>query len=538
MNERPAKFQLEQFRALNVAEIYGGQPVRSLANVTLNKVRTKFGVNIETEDGGTSYKVSASPQYTDTSVEAAVDALATFHEMIANSPSLSVNQILNKARIADILRNSGSAARRVAKEPKIFAKASFTKVSKPGTPPSVKPVLSKGMDGFNSIPAATIDRYQRFTLADLHAYLSRQNRDQYLAEFETKLGVRIELNDKGGFNVMLPKRHEGPLDFNLATQIATVLINLETRREKKEAITRQIIRHELNQVVAGRLTPTFAKENSGTTVQKETSRAVVLREATQEVFNVLSESAKKLITEIKLLPISARTENQKTVLNAGKKSDVAIIEAPAGTGKTILAVYTILEMLVRGEVNGLVITRPVVEAGERLGFLPGDQNQKMDPYLKPIYKSLMKLLMAGDIQKGNELLRKLMDAKIIEISPLAFMRGDEFEHKAALLDEGQNATWTQLKMFNTRLAVGGKILITGDPEQTDLVPASKSGFRHLINLFQKAAEPGFTVSRMTEADAVRHPKMSTLLKILSESPPQNYDPYAREPASNSTPSGP
>ena len=198
-----------------------------------------------------------------------------------------------------------------------------------------------------------------------------------------------------------------------------------------------------------------------------------------------------------------RSEKQKKYLRALKESEIVISTGPAGTGKTFLAVAVALTMLLEKKIERIILSRPAVEAGERLGFLPGDMREKVDPYLRPLYDSLYDLLDFEKIQKKIEI-------GDIEIAPLAFMRGRTLKNSFAILDEAQNATDTQIKMFLTRIGENSKIVINGDPSQIDLPNKSLSGLNRSKNLIGHLDE--ISVVDFDHTDVVRHPLVSKIVK--------------------------
>ena len=206
-----------------------------------------------------------------------------------------------------------------------------------------------------------------------------------------------------------------------------------------------------------------------------------------------------------------RSEKQKKYVRALKESDVVISAGPAGTGKTFLAVAVALTMLLEKKIERIILSRPAVEAGERLGFLPGDMRDKVDPYLRPLYDSLYDLL---DFEK----IQKKIEVGDIEIAPLAFMRGRTLKNSFAILDEAQNATDIQIKMFLTRIGENSKIVINGDPSQIDLPNKSLSGLNHSKKLLGHLNE--ISVVDFDHKDVVRHPLVSKIVKAYSD---QNTD---------------
>ena len=202
-----------------------------------------------------------------------------------------------------------------------------------------------------------------------------------------------------------------------------------------------------------------------------------------------------------------RSEKQKDYVRALKESDIIISAGPAGTGKTFLAVAVALTMLLDKKIEKIILSRPAVEAGERLGFLPGDMREKVDPYLRPLYDSLYDLL---DFEK----IQKKIEVGDIEIAPLAFMRGRTLKNSFAILDEAQNATDTQIKMFLTRIGENSKIVINGDPSQIDLPNKSLSGLSRSKKLLGHLKE--ISTIDFNHKDVVRHPLVSKIVKAYSD----------------------
>lgn len=197
-----------------------------------------------------------------------------------------------------------------------------------------------------------------------------------------------------------------------------------------------------------------------------------------------------------------RTPRQKDYLAQILNHDVTFGVGPAGTGKTFLAVACAIDALERESVERIVLTRPAVEAGERLGFLPGDLNQKVDPYLRPLYDALYDLM-------GFEKVQRLFEKQIIEVAPLAYMRGRTLNHSFIILDEAQNTTPSQMKMFLTRTGFGSKAVITGDPSQVDLPKGQNSGLMHAVSILKGV--PGVALTHLTSKDVVRHPLVARIV---------------------------
>jgi phosphate starvation-inducible protein PhoH and related proteins len=212
-------------------------------------------------------------------------------------------------------------------------------------------------------------------------------------------------------------------------------------------------------------------------------------------------------------PISPRSAGQKAYLDMLRSNDVAFGVGPAGTGKTYLAMAVAVAALLRGEVKKLILTRPAVEAGEKLGFLPGDLTEKVDPYLRPLWDALSDMLPA-------ERLQRMLERGVIEVAPLAFMRGRTLAGAYIVLDEGQNTTRAQMKMFLTRLGEGSRMIITGDTSQIDLPRPWDSGMIQAVELLNGVDRVG--ISHLSVRDVVRHPVVAAIIDA--------YDTAARQEA--------
>lgn len=210
-------------------------------------------------------------------------------------------------------------------------------------------------------------------------------------------------------------------------------------------------------------------------------------------------------------PVKAKTVGQKKYLEAIKKNTIVIGAGPAGTGKTYLAVAAAVRSLRAHEVSRIILTRPAVEAGERLGFLPGDLQSKIDPYLRPLYDALYEML-------GAESCARLIEKMTIEIAPLAYMRGRTLDDSFIILDEAQNTTPEQMKMFLTRLGNGSKVVVTGDLTQTDLPRGTKSGLSIAVQILKNIDD--IAVHEFTERDVVRHRLVQKIIMA--------YDKYDRD----------
>jgi phosphate starvation-inducible PhoH-like protein len=201
--------------------------------------------------------------------------------------------------------------------------------------------------------------------------------------------------------------------------------------------------------------------------------------------------------------IYARSANQDAYMRALERSELVFGIGPAGTGKTYLAVAHAAMLLERGLVERIILSRPAVEAGERLGFLPGDMKEKVDPYLRPLYDALYDMMPADKVERA-------IAAEVIEIAPLAFMRGRTLAHSAVILDEAQNTTQMQMKMFLTRLGENSRMIVTGDPSQIDLPAHTKSGLVEALKVLDGV--PNIVKVRFEDKDVVRHPLVAEIVR--------------------------
>jgi phosphate starvation-inducible PhoH-like protein len=245
--------------------------------------------------------------------------------------------------------------------------------------------------------------------------------------------------------------------------------------------------------------------NNGSIEQKD-----IISSLNKFMINEKVKNSSKNISDIIKTPkksVIPRSEKQKEYVRALRQSDIIISAGPAGTGKTFLAVAVALTMLLDKKIERIILSRPAVEAGERLGFLPGDMKEKVDPYLRPLYDSLYDLF---DFEK----IQRMIEVGDIEIAPLAFMRGRTLKNSFAILDEAQNATDTQIKMFLTRIGENSKIVINGDPSQKDLLNKRLSGLDSSKKLLGHLNE--ISVVDFDHSDVVRHPLVSKIVKAYSD----------------------
>ena len=229
----------------------------------------------------------------------------------------------------------------------------------------------------------------------------------------------------------------------------------------------------------------------------------------ENILNIKDETEKQLVFDQDIIVkgvngkiIKAKTTNLKKLVKESEKKDMVFAIGPAGTGKTYTSVALVARALRDKEVKRIILTRPAVEAGESLGFLPGDLKEKLDPYLQPLYDALRDMI-------PHEKLEGFIEKKVIEVAPLAFMRGRTLDEAFVILDEAQNTTHSQMKMFLTRMGMNAKFIITGDPSQVDLPLRQKSGLKEAMRILKDVQEIGFV--HLTEEDVVRHPVVRKII---------------------------
>ena len=257
-----------------------------------------------------------------------------------------------------------------------------------------------------------------------------------------------------------------------------------------------------NEIVKNAIVFLFDQFISNGTIEKKdiisSINKFMIEEKTDKIEYIIKTPKKSVIP---------RSEKQKKYVRSLKDSEIIISSGPAGTGKTYLAVAVALTMLLDKKIERIILSRPAVEAGERLGFLPGDMREKVDPYLRPLYDSLYDLLDFEKIQKRIEI-------GDIEIAPLAFMRGRTLKNSFAILDEAQNATLTQIKMFLTRIGENSKIVVNGDPSQIDLMNKSHSGLIKSKKILNKVKE--IKIIEFDHKDVVRHPLVTKIIQAYNK----------------------
>ena len=229
-----------------------------------------------------------------------------------------------------------------------------------------------------------------------------------------------------------------------------------------------------------------------------------LEEQQSEILNI----DKELICHtISGKPVKPKTLGQKQYVDLIKNNMIVFGMGPAGTGKTYLAMAMAITAFRNGEVERIILTRPAIEAGEKLGFLPGDLQSKVDPYLRPLYDALYQIM-------GSETFQKNMEKGLIEVAPLAYMRGRTLDNAYIILDEAQNTTPAQMKMFLTRIGFGSKVVVTGDASQKDLAPGTKSGLDVAIKVLKNVEGIGFI--NLTSKDVVRHPLVQKIVTAYEQ----------------------
>ena len=245
----------------------------------------------------------------------------------------------------------------------------------------------------------------------------------------------------------------------------------------------------------------------GENIGEQTVRYVIglVRSGREEKVEELTEDV--ICITAKGRPVKAKTIGQKHYVESIEKNTVTIGVGPAGTGKTYLAVAAAVAAFRSGEVNRIILTRPAVEAGERLGFLPGDLQSKVDPYLRPLYDALFEML-------GAETYQKYLERGNIEVAPLAYMRGRTLDDSFIILDEAQNTSREQMKMFLTRMGFGSKVVITGDVTQIDLPADKTSGLKEAVRVLKNVE--GVGICELTDQDVVRHVMVQRIIKAYDD----------------------
>jgi len=310
-----------------------------------------------------------------------------------------------------------------------------------------------------------------FTLEDLPNAAIREicgHHQSHLKIIEEELDVRLTLV---GSKIAI---QGGKADVEKAQKVLTSLAKLKAKKKKGATAVEPIDEKTIYQQI---------RNMSLDTDEQNQSPAVIIKTPLKQ--------------------IRGKTPNQNDYLNEVRNNDIIFGIGPAGTGKTYLAVACAVQALLNEDVDRILLVRPVVEAGENLGFLPGDIGQKIDPYLRPLYDALYDFM-------GAEKVERLLENKIVELAPLAYMRGRTLSNAFVILDEAQNATENQMKMFLTRIGYGTKAIITGDMSQVDLPRGTQTGLRQATKILDNVK--GIAICKLTGKDIVRHPLVQRIIE--------------------------
>lgn len=267
-------------------------------------------------------------------------------------------------------------------------------------------------------------------------------------------------------------------------------IRIEADSDRMEEKTESVLQAMVDSIAA-----------NGSIDAAETERLCFLARSNASVSDAVDTDAPVVRTRSGKM-IYPKTENQKRLVEAFRSSKMVFAKGVAGTGKTYLAVAWAVDQLKKEKISKIILTRPAVEAGESLGFLPGDMKEKVDPYLRPLYDALSEML-------GAEAFERLQEKEVIEIAPLAFMRGRTLNHAVVILDEAQNTTRAQMKMFLTRMGKDCQMIINGDVSQTDLVRKSDSGLIQACDILQGIDE--ISIIELTQQDVIRNPLVQKII---------------------------
>ena len=332
------------------------------------------------------------------------------------------------------------------------------------------------MKSNNSVPALTLEPHDARRLASLCGQFNG-----HIKQIEQRLDVEIRLRGNV-FNIQGKD----------AQSAHRLLLELYAETEGQKEITPDDVHLAIQESNMGSIK---TDDNVSTEVSKTSN---------EQIDKAISDAS---IIRTKKSTVKPRGGNQQGYVKEVKTNDINFGIGPAGTGKTYLAVACAVESLLQDDVERILLVRPAVEAGEKLGFLPGDLAQKVDPYLRPLYDALYEML-------GFETVGKLIEKQVIEIAPLAYMRGRTLNNSFIILDESQNTTREQMKMFLTRIGFGSTAVITGDPSQVDLPRGIASGLRHAMEVLENV--PGVSFTMFTSKDVVRHPIVQRIVEAYEK----------------------
>ena len=317
--------------------------------------------------------------------------------------------------------------------------------------------------------------------------------------------------------------HQVVLEPDDSTQLATLCGPFDAHLKQIENRLGITIRNRGNQFhisgeetlanAAGKLLSQLYREvRDGTAVTAEMVHLFLQESGIEDLLQSAPEDIS--IIETRKKSIKARGRNQKAYVQAIRDQDISFGIGPAGTGKTFLAVACAVEALENENVRRILLVRPAVEAGEKLGFLPGDLSRKIDPYLRPLYDALYELL-------GFDLVERLIEKNVIEVAPLAYMRGRTLNDSFIILDESQNTTAEQMKMFLTRIGFGSTVVVTGDITQIDLPHKTLSGLKHAVSVLSKVK--GISFTNFNSKDVVRHPLVQRIVEAYTSADQKDVD---------------
>jgi len=297
----------------------------------------------------------------------------------------------------------------------------------------------------------------------------------------------------------------GPMDDNLKTIERRLGVEISYRGNQFKILGKPANCHAVIELLKNLYLETEMVKGESKVITDEMVHLAILdaKVLEQEPTKVDVDYEKMVTIKTKRGVVKPRNKNQQSYVHNVITNDISFGVGVAGTGKTYLAVACAVDALERQEIRRILLTRPAVEAGEKLGFLPGDLSQKVDPYLRPLYDALFEML-------GFEKVEKLIERNVIEIAPLAYMRGRTLNDAFVILDESQNTTIEQMKMFLTRIGFNSRAVITGDITQVDLPRGQKSGLRHAIEVLQDI--PGISFNFFQSKDVVRHPVVARIVE--------------------------